>query len=107
MAEKKDAPKVLNLECNDGIVLGDRTGGIVETHMSSQSWSILNLLTGLVVGAADILILNLISQWYRYPVVLAVTISIVLLMLKLRRSYRFITLCQYLERTASGRHKIS
>lgn len=74
-------------------------------HMTPQSWSILLFLTGLAVTAVNMITFGLISQWYRFPVSLALSISIVLLMLKLRRSYRFMGLCNYLDRTASGRRR--
>lgn len=76
-----------------------------ETHMSPESWEILILLISLVLGAANSPILILMSQWYRFLVSIAATIILLLLMLRLRKSYRFITLCNNLVRSASGKRK--
>jgi len=105
MAEKKDAPKVLNLECNDGIVLGDSLNGVVETHLSVLGWSILFLLIGLVAGAAIAIGLTVANQWYDYLATVAVTTIGVVLIYRLKQSYRFIRWCQDQERTASGKRR--
>jgi hypothetical protein len=89
--------------CKDGVAVGDNPEGVQVTHLSPQGWKILFFLTGLAVTLANMLISGLISQWHRYPVMLAATMAIVLLMFKLRRSFRFIALCHHLTSSAFGR----
>jgi len=89
------------------VTIGVRVGAeaVHETHLSVLGWSILFLLIGLVAGAAIAIGLTVANQWYDYLATVAVTTILVVLIYRLKQSYRFIRWCQDQERTASGKRR--